>query len=63
MESLADNDISQTSIKSGNVLGMGKNFICSSAVKGHDLGEIITQACQRAVGVPNTCTVDRTNAF
>lgn len=30
---------------------MGKNFMCSNAVKGHDLGEIITQACQRAVGI------------
>ena len=40
---------SQTSIKSGNVLGMGKGFQCSEAVKGHDLGRIINEACQRAV--------------
>ncbi len=39
----------QTSIRSGNVLGMGKGFWCSDVVKGHDLGDIITQACQRAV--------------
>ena len=40
---------SQKSIKSGNVLGMGKGFHCADAVKGQDLGEIISQACQRAV--------------
>ncbi|MCJ1464831.1 hypothetical protein MMC07_003446 [Pseudocyphellaria aurata] len=40
--------IDQTSIRSGNVLGMGKGFHCSQFVQGHDLGEIIEQACQRA---------------
>ena len=54
LRSTANNDISQTSIRSGNILGMGKNFICSSAVKGHDLGEMITQACNRAVGIVST---------
>lgn len=44
--------VSQTSIRSGNVLGMGKGFHCSKLVHGHDLGEIIEQACQRAVRVP-----------
>ena len=42
-------DTSQRSIKSGNVLGMGKGFHCADAVKGQDLGEIISQACKRAV--------------
>lgn len=40
---------SQQSIKSGKVLGMGKGFHLSDSVRGHDLGEIISQACQRAV--------------
>ena len=40
---------SQRSIRSGNVLGMGKGFHLSHSVKGHDLGEIISRACQRAV--------------
>ena len=39
----------QTSIRSGNVLGMGKGFHCSDAVRGHDLGDIIEQACRRIV--------------
>ncbi|KAI4197422.1 MAG: hypothetical protein LQ350_005915 [Teloschistes chrysophthalmus] len=38
--------IDQTSIRSGNIIGMGKGFYCST-YKGHDLGELITQACQR----------------
>lgn len=29
---------------------MGKGFLCSEAIKGQDLGDIIQQACQRAVG-------------
>ena len=41
---------SQTSIRSGNVLGMGKGFLCSDAVKDQDLGGMIAQACQRKVG-------------
>lgn len=41
--------IDQTSIQSGNVLGMGKNFKCSDTVKGKDLGSMIREACQRAV--------------
>ena len=40
---------SQTSMKSGNVLGMGKGFHCSEYLIGRDLGDIITRACQRAV--------------
>ncbi len=39
-------------MQSGTVLGMGKGFHCVDAVKGHDLGEIICQACQRAVRPP-----------
>ncbi|KAL8949530.1 MAG: hypothetical protein Q9222_004367 [Ikaeria aurantiellina] len=38
--------IDQTSIRSGNIIGMGKGFHCSTS-KGHDLGDLITQACQR----------------
>ncbi|KAL8913945.1 MAG: hypothetical protein Q9171_001330 [Xanthocarpia ochracea] len=38
--------IDQTSIRSGNILGMGKGFHCS-IYKGSDLGDLITQACQR----------------
>jgi len=45
---------SQTSIRSGNVLGMGKGFWCSDVVRGHDLGDVIIQACQRAVREPLT---------
>lgn len=41
--------IDQTSLQSGNVLGMGKNFSCSDAVKGKDLGDMIWQACYREV--------------
>ncbi|KAG8529943.1 uncharacterized protein KY384_005424 [Bacidia gigantensis] len=37
----------QTSIRSGNVLGMGKGFLCSDTVKNHDLGHMISEACQR----------------
>ena len=49
---------SQTSMKSGNVLGMGKGFHCSEYLIGRDLGDIITRACQRAVlalRVSNSC--------
>ncbi|KAL8804638.1 MAG: hypothetical protein Q9182_002446 [Xanthomendoza sp. 2 TL-2023] len=38
--------IDQTSIRSGNIIGMGKGFHCS-IYKGSDLGDLITQACQR----------------
>lgn len=44
-----DCEPSQTSIRSGNIIGMGKGFHCSTS-KGADLGDIIEQACQRAVG-------------
>lgn len=40
--------LDQTSIRSGNVLGMGKGFHCSEYLVGRDLGEIITKASQRA---------------
>ena len=40
---------SQTSIRSGTVLGMGKGFRCSDYVVDQDLAGIIDQACQRAV--------------
>ena len=40
---------SQTSIRSGNVLGMGKGFHCSEYLIGRDLGDIITKAFQSAV--------------
>ena len=40
---------SQTSIRSGTVLGMGKGFKCSDFVVNQDLADIIDQACQRAV--------------
>ncbi|KAL8837167.1 MAG: hypothetical protein Q9170_002628 [Blastenia crenularia] len=39
--------IDQTSVRSGNIIGMGKGFRCT-IYKGHDLGDLITQACQRA---------------
>ncbi|KAL8867864.1 MAG: hypothetical protein Q9174_005381 [Haloplaca sp. 1 TL-2023] len=39
--------IDQTSIRSGDIIGMGKGFHCS-IYKGHDLGDLITEACQRA---------------
>ena len=39
-------------MRSGNVLGMGKGFHCSDIVQGHDLGDIIEQACHRAVRLP-----------
>ncbi|KAL9602788.1 MAG: hypothetical protein Q9219_001631 [cf. Caloplaca sp. 3 TL-2023] len=38
--------IDQTSIRSGNIIGMGKGFHCS-VLKGHDLGDLIEHACQR----------------
>ncbi|KAI4265226.1 MAG: hypothetical protein L6R38_009571 [Xanthoria sp. 2 TBL-2021] len=38
--------IDQTSIRSGNIIGMGKGFNCST-YKGSDLGDLITEACQR----------------
>ena len=31
------------------MLGMGKGFHCAEYLIGRDLGDIITQACQRAV--------------
>ncbi|CAD6582885.1 MAG: hypothetical protein ASARMPRED_001094 [Alectoria sarmentosa] len=45
--------LDQTSIRSGNVLGMGKGFQCSEHLIGRDLGEIITKACQHAVFTPS----------
>lgn len=42
-------DGSQTSIRSGNVLGMGKGFRCSDTIKNQDLSDIIHAACQRQV--------------
>ncbi|KAL8836282.1 MAG: hypothetical protein Q9176_006431 [Flavoplaca citrina] len=38
--------IDQTSIRSGNIIGMGKGFHCST-YKGSDLGDLIAGACQR----------------
>ncbi|KAI4106831.1 MAG: hypothetical protein LQ339_002803 [Xanthoria mediterranea] len=38
--------IDQTSIRSGNIISMGKGFHCST-FKGSDLGDLITEACQR----------------
>lgn len=34
------------------MLGMGKGFYCSDAVRGHDLGDLITRAYERAVSHP-----------
>lgn len=64
---MADTLVSQTSIRSGNIIGMGKGFHCS-IYKGHDLGELITQACERAVSsdepVGSTLLMDeRTSTF
>ena len=42
-------DYSQTSIRSGNVLGMGKGFRCSDTIKNQDLSDVIHAACQRQV--------------
>lgn len=39
----------QTSVRSGRILSMGKGFLCSGALVGQDLGELMTQACSRAV--------------
>lgn len=36
-------------MRSGNVLGMGKGFVCSDLVKGHDLGDIFDAAFEREV--------------
>ena len=44
----AYNLCSQTSIRSGNIIGMGKGFVCD-IYKGHDLGDLIEEACHRAV--------------
>lgn len=46
--------VRQTSIRSGKLLSMGKSFVCSGSVLGQDLGEVITKACQRRVGLRST---------
>ena len=33
---------------------MGKGFYCSNAVRGHDLGDLITRAYERAVSHPGS---------
>ena len=38
------------------MLGMGKGFYCSDAVRGHDLGDLITGAYERAVSHPGSIT-------
>ncbi|KAK3076801.1 hypothetical protein LTS18_012023, partial [Coniosporium uncinatum] len=38
--------IEQTSIRSGNLLEMGKGFNATHGVKGQDLGELIMSACR-----------------
>ena len=48
----ADTDYRQTSVRSGRILSMGKGFRCSETVLGRDLGEVLTQACRRAVSSP-----------
>ena len=40
---------SQTSMRTGGLLGMGKGFACSSSILGQDLGEVLEQACRRRV--------------
>ena len=44
---------SQTSIRSGNIIGMGKGFHCST-YKGSDLGDLIAGACQRLVSMTDS---------
>ena len=39
--------IDQTSIRSGLMIGMGKGFMCSNGTVGQDLGQLISEACQR----------------
>ncbi|EEP76786.1 conserved hypothetical protein [Uncinocarpus reesii 1704] len=39
--------IEQTSIRSGNVIAMGKGFRCSDGTVGDDLRELIMEACQK----------------
>ncbi|KAI9766417.1 MAG: hypothetical protein M1840_006523 [Geoglossum simile] len=39
--------VEQTSIRSGNLLKMGKGFHAADDVLGRDLGELIMEACQR----------------
>lgn len=49
---------SQTSMRTGRLLGMGKGFACSSTILGQDLGEVLEQACRRRVsdsGPVRTC--------
>ena len=36
---------------------MGKGFYCSDAVRGHDLGDLITGAYERAVSHPGSMVV------
>lgn len=39
--------IEQTSISSGNVIHMGKGFLCSMGTVGQELGALIVQSCQK----------------
>lgn len=41
-------------MRTGRMLGMGKGFACSSSILGHDLGEVLEQACRRRVCDPET---------
>jgi hypothetical protein len=40
---------SQTSIRSGRLLEMGKGFAAASGVLGQNLGDLITNACKKRV--------------
>jgi hexokinase len=39
--------VDQTSVSSGNLLGMGKGFRCSDSVLGQELGGLIVSSCQK----------------
>ncbi|KAI9741564.1 MAG: hypothetical protein M1818_004370 [Claussenomyces sp. TS43310] len=39
--------IEQTSLRSGLIQGMGKGFLAAQGLLGHDLGDVIQQACER----------------
>lgn len=55
--------VDQTSVSSGNLLGMGKGFRCSDSVLGQELGGLIVSACQkRALNVRMDAIVNDSSA-
>lgn len=55
--------LEQTSVGGARILPMGKGFLCSEGITGHDLGELISEACsKRSLNIKMAALVNDSSA-